>query len=272
MKELGTTPLPSDASGLHRLFPFGARIAWLALAALTGFGAFYLARAGGVLTGARPAAEIELSSADVSELFEMRLASLSPEASRQSASTVLLERWGIRPDSGLAASDLEDMPVLAERSSLQYSELETSLGQLQAFDLPAVLEMVSPSGGEVRFLTLTGLDDDSAIVHVAPGEFFRVPKTVLTRFWNGRARVFWRDFDELEDSDVPRRLAWAGARLATLGMLPSASNPTPAELLDAVKKLQEQLHLQPDGHLGEVTRMALYSLGGGYSVPRLREP
>ncbi|HJS74625.1 MAG TPA: AAA family ATPase [Vicinamibacteria bacterium] len=273
VKELGSAPVSSER-GLRRLLPFGARTAWLALAALIGLGAVYLARAGVLRRGASMAARpaVEMSAEDVDELFELRLAGLSPSASRRAASTVLLEQWGIRSDSGLDNSEPEAMSALAERQSLQYAELETSLGQLRAFDLPAVLEMVPPSGGDVRFLTLTGLDADSAIVHFGPGEFFRVPTPVLSRFWNGRARVFWRDFDELEGSDVPQRLAWAGARLAMLGMLPSTSNPTPGELLDAVKRLQEQLHLQPDGNLGAMTRMALYSLSGGYSVPRLREP
>jgi general secretion pathway protein A len=270
VKELGSVPRPSGKTGLHRVFPFrpfGARTAWLALA---GLGAFYLARAGVLLKSSSLFGPelIEMTPEDAVQLFELRLSGLSPEASRRAASAVLLERWGIGPDS----SEPQDMPALARRASLQYSELDTSLGQLRALDLPAVLEMIPPSGSEVRFLTLTGLDSESAIVYVAPGEFFRVPAPVLSRFWNGRARVFWRDFDELEGSDAPRRLAWAGARLATLGMLPRASDPTPGELLEAVKKLQERLHLQPDGNLGEVTRMALYSLSGGYSVPRLREP
>jgi general secretion pathway protein A len=274
VKELGPPPVLSDR-GFRRRLPFRARTAWLALAALIGLGAVYLARAGvlgrGPSMATPPPAAVEMSADDVDELFELRLAGLSPEASRRAASTVLLERWGI-PSGVSLGSGAEDMPALADKASLQYSELETSLGQLRAFDLPAVLEMVPPSGGDVRFLTLTGLHADSATVHFGPGEFFRVPTAVLSRFWNGRARVFWRDFDELEGSDVPSRLAWAGARLTTLGMLPGASNPTPSELLEAVKKLQEQLHLQPDGNLGEMTRMALYSLSGGYSVPRLREP
>jgi hypothetical protein len=186
---------------------------------------------------------------------------------------VLLERWGIRLRGGPdAISTLEDMPSLAERAALQYSELETSLAQLRALDLPAVLEVAHPSQEGVLFLALTALDADSAVVYFAPGDFFRVPIQVLTRSWNGRARLFWRDFDEIESSDVAARLAWAGARLATLGMIPNEASPTSAELLDAVKKLQERVHLSPDGELGEETRMALYSLSGGYQVPRLREP
>jgi general secretion pathway protein A len=205
--------------------------------------------------------------------LQLRLLTLSPEISRQAASAVLLDRWGIRIGGGLAAiSALKDMPSLAERAALQYSELDTSLDQLQALDLPAVLEVAHPSHERSLYLTLTGLDSHSAVVHFAPGDFLRVTKSALTPFWTGRARLFWRDFDGLESSDVPRRLAWAGAQLATLGMLPSGSSSTPKELLDAVKKLQERVHLQPDGDVGEETRMALYSLGGGYRVPRLREP
>jgi len=280
VKELGTTPAQSEKSGLGRLTPLGSPAAWLSLAALVGLGAVYLPRGGVLLPASLPvapapsvAAEAGIPGGAVNEHFELRLMTLSPETSLRAASAVLLERWGIRLGGGLAAiSALEDMPSLAERAALQYSELETNLDQLQAFDLPAVLEVVHPSEEEVRFLTLTSLDSDSAVVFFAPGDFFRVPKSVLTRFWNGRARVFWRDFDEIEGSDVPGRLAWAGARLATLGMLPREPNPTPGELLDAVKKLQQRVHLQPDGDLGEETRMALYSLSGGYRIPRLREP
>ncbi len=276
VKELGVSPAESEESGLRGLSRIGARAAWLSLAALVGLGAVYLAR-GGVLFSPSPesvgSARMMMIGEDAGEHFQARLLTLSPENSRRAASAVLLERWGIRLGGGLEAiSTLEDMPSLAASAALQYSELETSLEQLQALDIPAVLEVSHPSRDSVLFLTLTALDTDSAVVYFAPGDFFRLPKSVLTRFWNRRARMFWRDFDELESSDIPARLAWAGARLTTLGILPSGSSATPAELLDAVKKLQEQVHLKPDGDIGEETRMALYSLSGGYQVPRLREP
>ncbi len=276
VKELGVPPPRSQGR-----FAFGARALWMPTAALAVIGAVYLGGGrfglGSVLSALSPpdTREAEASPApeDAGERLQLRLLTLSPEISRQAASAVLLDRWGIRIGGGLAAiAALRDMPSLAERAALQYSELDTSLDQLQALDLPAVLEVVHPSRDSPLFLTLTGLDSDSAVVHFAPGDFLRVPKSALTPFWTGRARLFWRDFDGLESSDVPRRLAWAGAQLATLGMLPGGSSSTPAELLEAVKKLQERVHIQPDGDVGEETRMALYSLSGGYSVPRLREP
>ena len=203
VKELGTAPAQSERSGLG---PLGARALWLSLTALVALGAVYLARGGVLFPASDPFARAPAGSAgiaitpeDANQLFQLRLLTLSPDISRRAASAVLLERWGIRLGGGLAAiSALEEMPALAERAALQYSELETNLDQLQAFDLPAVLEVAHPTRDNVLFLTLTGLDSDSAVVYFAPGDFFRVPTQVLAQFWNGRARIFWRDFDELE--------------------------------------------------------------------------
>jgi general secretion pathway protein A len=277
VRELGMAPARLEGFWLRRLV---LRVLGLSLAALVGLGAVYWSRGGFPLDESESSAGstsgfpvIAMNAEEAGRRFELRLLTLSPDLSRKAASAALLERWGISTgESSAAFSALEDMPSLAKRLAFQYSELATTLEQLKAFDLPAVLEIGHPSREGVLFLTLTGLDAESAVVYFAPGDFFRVPTAVLRRFWNGRARMLWRDFDETESSDAPRRLAWAGARLATLGMLPSGSNASPAELLDAVKKLQERVLLSPDGDLGEETRMALYSLSGGYDVPRLREP
>ena len=91
---------------------------------------------------------------ELAEHFELRLVTLSRDLSRQAASAVLLERWGIRLGGGLAAiSALEDMPSLAERAALEYSELETSVSQLRALNIPAVLEVMQPSQDRVVFVT-----------------------------------------------------------------------------------------------------------------------
>ncbi|MGH9336128.1 MAG: AAA family ATPase, partial [Vicinamibacteria bacterium] len=277
VKELGLARSPAATRAGLRKLGWGAT--WLSLAALVLAGAVYLIRglsgrpsalwngAAAVVSGSTEASAAEpkrsadgpMGPEDIEEHFELRLMTLSQELSRRAASAVLLDRWGIGLGGGLAAlSTLEDMPSLAERAALQYSELETTLEQLRAFDLPAVLEVSHPSRETVLFVTLTGLEDESAFVYFAPGDFFRLPTAVLSRFWNGRARLFWRDFAALEKSDTPRRLAWAGERLQTLGMLPNETAHTPVELLDAVKKLQQQLFLEADGVVGHKTRMALY--------------
>lgn len=221
-------------------------------------------------TGALP--DVEMPPEEVAELFERRLATMSQDVSRSAASTVLLERWGIHLGGAIASvSGLEDMRDLASRAALQYTELDTTLDQLRALDLPAVLEITHPSRATVVYLALTSLDRDSAIVYLSPSDFFRIPTVLLKKFWNGRARLFWRDFDSLETSDVPRRLAWARARLRALGML-RKSEGAPEDVQAAVRQLQKEMLLDPDGDVGHETRMALYSLGGDYLVPRLGKP
>jgi general secretion pathway protein A len=137
VKELGTAPAQPERRGLFGLGPLGVRAAWLSLAALVGLGAVYLARGGAFppesLPFARRAADGAPTLEEANQHFQLRLLTLSPEISRRAAAAVLLERWGIRLGGGISAiSALQEMPSLAERASLQYSELETTLDQLQA--------------------------------------------------------------------------------------------------------------------------------------------
>jgi general secretion pathway protein A len=281
VKELGAAERKSFRRlGFRAVLLAAGTLVVLALALLTGSGSTgWTSRAmtsvsdrvGASASG--PASEVAMRPEEVAEFFELRLMTLSQELSSRAASAVLLERWGIRLGGGLAAiSALEDMASLADRAALQYSELDTSLAQLQALNLPAVLEVHHPSRKTPLFVTLTSLDSESAVVYFAPGDFFRIGNDVLGKFWNGRARLFWRDFDALETADAAGRLEWARSRLATLGRLPGEAEPSPSALLEAVKELQKSVHLEPDGNLGHETRMALYSQGDAYRVPRLREP
>jgi general secretion pathway protein A len=219
------------------------------------------------------AAPSPIAREDAEERFELRLLTLSPELSPRAASAVLLERWGFHVSGGPASiSTLEDMPSLAQRAALQYLELRTNLEQLRALDLPAVLEISPPSGIAPLYVALTGLEGDVAVVSFAPGDEFRLPVATLETFLSGGARLFWRDFDNLEAVGPAGQQAWTRARLATLGMLPGASDESPHQLREAVKELQKKVHLLPDGDVDNATRMALYSLSSGYRVPRLRQP
>ena len=127
-----------------------------------------------------PVAPSGMSLEQLTEHFELRLVTLSEELSRRAASAVLLERWGIRLGGGLAAiSALEDMPSLAERAALQYSELETSFAQLRALNVPAVLEVIHPSRDRILYVTLTRLENDDAVVYFAPGDFYELPIDIV---------------------------------------------------------------------------------------------
>jgi len=272
--------------------PWYRRLGWGMTGLLFGFG---LAACGLVLasSGAAKGALSSLRSAsffagdpgevavntmtpeELTERFELRLGTLSDELSTQAASAALLERWGIPLVGGLAAiRALEDMPSLAKHAALQYAELETSFAQLQVLNMPAVLEVSHPTGDGVLYVTLTGLRNGEAVVSFAPGDFYRLPRDVLTRFWTGRASFFWRDFDDLESADAPRRLVWARQRLQAMGLLadgPGGREPDATALQAALKNLQRRVFLEPIGKVEAETRMALYSLAGAYRIPHLDE-
>ncbi len=214
-----------------------------------------------------------MSVEPIREQFELRLVTLSEELSRRASSAVLLDRWGIKLGGGVSGiASLENMAALAERAALEYTELETSFEQLRALNVPAVIEVTHPSRERVLFLTLTGLHGDDAVVYFAPGDFFELPVSVIEHYWNGRARVFWRDFDNLELRDDPGRLAWARARLTTLGIVDPDLEPADEAITEAIVALQQRIRLDPTGGLTPETRMALYSLGGEYRTPQLMNP
>ena len=212
-----------------------------------------------------------LSVEKAAQDFEARLVTLSKDLSRRAASAELLSRWDIHLGGGVSAlSVLEDMPALAERAGLQYSRIDTTLDQLRAVNVPVVLELFHPSRKDTLFATLTELDGGWAIVHFAPGDSFRVPITALTNYWTGGARTFWRDYESLHAADESTRLEWARERLEEIGLLENDS--TDKQFDQALGELQKRILVEPNGELGEETRLALYSLSGGYRVPHLSQP
>ena len=155
---------------------------------------------------------------------------------------------------------------------MQYSELDTSFDQLRALNVPAILEVFHPSRDRILYVTLTGLNENDAVVYFAPGDFYELPAEVVKKFWTGRARVFWRDFDQLESADVPSRLVWARTRLKKMGLLAEDADYEAVDLQRALQTLQKQVFLEPTGSVGHETRLALYSLGGDYRMPYLMNP
>jgi general secretion pathway protein A len=170
VKELGTVPVAPDRRALARLASFGRRALWLSLAVTGGLGAAYMAPGAVARFGSAWPAPAPV---DPGASFDLKLMTLAPETSRRTASAA-------PPDS----------------------ELETSMDRLPSLRLPAILELAHPLRSDRLFVTLTSLDSDAAVVYFSPGDFVRIPKAVLGRYWNGRARLFQRDFGGLESATV----------------------------------------------------------------------
>ena len=245
----------------HRGFPWSITPASF-------WSASYNENNGSTLEASKPSNLVDRMTED----FALRLATFSSEFSHRAASAVLLERWGVRLAGGLTAiSALEDMASVARRTSLEYLELDSTLAQLRALNIPVVLEMKDPSRDRVLFLALTSLSDGDAVVYFAPGDSYELPVTILTRFWTGRVRLFWKDYDEIELLEASNHMAWTEVRLKSMGVLESDSRPKANELQNIIRTIQEQVYLEPTGIVGDETRMALYSLAGDDRIPQLGE-
>jgi general secretion pathway protein A len=133
---------------------------------------------------------------------------------------------------------------------LNHTALRTHLGQLRAFDLPAVLEMFHPSRRDTCFIALLELGERSA--RVAAGDAAEsVPLSQVEALWTRDAVLAWPE-DAAQRSDRASQAAWARGLLSSQGY-------SDGDFATAVRRFQVDAHLVSDGLLGPRTRMALFA-------------
>ncbi len=178
-----------------------------------------------------------------------------------------IETWPATPDGA------PDVPAIAARYQLSATRLpETTLDELRAMDLPAILELNDQPGG--RLCLLRRLDGAAATLISASGEEARVPADGLDASWTHSAWVIWRNVDLLPldpNQDLtPIVIATLALRLQKLGLL---SPPMPASNTErfqqAVRRFQASMGLTPDGIVGPRTTLALSRVVAGRFSPSL---
>lgn len=154
-------------------------------------------------------------------------------------------------DASFAAGVARVQAAWGERR-LARTTLRTHLGQLRAFDLPAVLEMFHPARRDTCFLALVRLGDSQAVVSAGKAPEMTVPVSQIESLWTRDAVLFWAESkDPFGASDT----------LSSLGFIEP-------DVKTALTRFQEKVDLVPDGRLGPRTRMALFALAPG-ERPRL---
>jgi general secretion pathway protein A len=213
--------------------------------------------------------ESELPLAKTPEMLFTRLAEQDTPRAWASAVNELLHRWNAKMVSGADVG--YDVSIAAEEAGLRCTRLEGSLLELTKINLPALTEVEIKDVG-TRYVALVGYDGRGFITNLDPRT--RVPVDALQPLWTGTAYVFWRDHQDIdgnlhEGSQGPAVL-WLKNALTHLGFYKGA--PTPeydAELQAAVAALQAAKGLEPDGIVGDQTKMLLYSALESYSTPHL---
>lgn len=219
-----------------------------------------------------PAAPAPARSLSAEELTQ-QLTSLNPDTGARTATEAILRVWGVRPlaaDEGRLPDSLE---AVAWRRGLQALPITANRSMLRLLDLPALLALRIPGAQWTRLVALTGMDATRAVLAI-DGVPVSIDGDLLDRFWSGQANVVWRDFDGL--GSVLRRGAKGVAVLHLQELLRRAGTlpREPTGVFEAVTEtavigFQRSHRLDPDGLVGPLTSIVLYTAGGDYVRPTL---
>jgi general secretion pathway protein A len=185
----------------------------------------------------------------------------------------LLRLWGVTVDLGPAAvaawpvapGGALDVVAVAARHHLAATFLaDTSLGELRAVGLPALIGLDERGAGQTYLLRR--LDRESATLVGAAGDERRVALDRLDPAWTRAAWVVWRNVDLLPTDPAAEMtstvIATVNLRLAKLGF-------GGGSLEDTVRRFQRASGLPEDGILGPRTTLALARATSGPFAPSL---
>ena len=193
----------------------------------------------------------------------------------------VMRLWGVNEDLSeravggwpVASDGTPDVPAIAARYQLSATLLpETSIAELEAVDLPAILELRDRSGRPPYLLRR--LDGPTATLVSPAGEETRLSREELHSSWAGSAWVIWRNVDRLpEDPNqdlTPSVVATLALRFQKLGLLgPPVPTSNNERFQRAVRGFQSLMALTPDGIVGPRTTLALSRVVAGRFGPTL---
>jgi type II secretory pathway predicted ATPase ExeA len=181
-----------------------------------------------------------------------------------------LPAWPTLPDGSL------DIAATAARYQLAATYLpSTSLGDLRAIGLPALVELADAPAGRPYLLRSIGAE--TAALISPSGEEARFALNSLDPAWTRSAWIVWRNVDQLppdpRQAMSPTVLTTIALRLQKLGYL---TGPLPGtydgRFQQAVRRFQKAVGgLQEDGVIGPRTTMALSRVVGGRFSPTILE-
>jgi general secretion pathway protein A len=207
------------------------------------------------------------SAAEAQRQLVMRLLALW---GIQDAAPGAVPPWPTNPDGSL------DISGVATRYELSATFLpETTLSDLRAIGLPALVELSDAPAGRPYLLRWIGAD--TATLVAPSGEEARFALNTLDPAWTRSAWIVWRNVDQLPLDPwrdlTPTVLTTIGLRLQKLGYL---SPPVPpsydSRFQLAVRRFQRAVGgLQEDGIVGPRTAIALSRVVGGRFNPTIAE-
>ena len=191
-----------------------------------------------------------------------------------------LRLWGVNEDLSEAVAagwpvqaGAPDIPAIAARYQLAATLLPaTSIDELRAIGLPAIVELVERSGR--RAYLLRRIDGKTIGLRAPSGEEVRADREAVEAAWNRSAWIVWRNVDLLPSDPnqemTPTVLTTLALRLQKLGHLTPPLPPANSQRFqEGVRRFQRAVGLIEDGIVGPRTTLALSRVTGGRFNPSL---
>jgi len=215
------------------------------------------------------AREVPLATPKPPDLAAL-LSDPSLPADKKSAFTSLYARWGLAfggSKDGLACER-------GRPEGLQCLFKAGTWAKLRRFDLPAIIELSTPSG-DLRYATAVALDDEAATLDFG-GRRYTFRLSVVDQYWDGSFIVLWKAPAVRSLPITPgtrgKDVEWVRQRLGEIDGSPVAGGNSDVfddELRSRVIAFQRDRSLVADGIVGEETLTHLSTARRDPSVPRL---
>jgi hypothetical protein len=184
----------------------------------------------------------------------------------------ILAAWNAGPLTVKEAGALSNLEAVAWRRGLQHLSLSANRSMLRLLDLPVILPL-SEGGQTPRYVTLTSLDADRAVVSIG-GTVSAFDARMLDDLWSGEAELLWKDFEGLGRTIGAGARGMAVARLQVLLQDVGMFDASPTGIFDAatdkaVRSFQRARRLEVDGLVGPFTTIVLYATADSYVRPSL---
>jgi general secretion pathway protein A len=216
-----------------------------------------------------------ISQAPVAEAaFEQQITALSATTQTeqwQSLLTTLAGVWGSPPP----VKRVQESPEQAIQSlGLSVYRYTGNLGGIIRLGYPALLECTLPPAGVKRYLLLTGIRQERAVLTAGGDTPLELPLQRLEQYWTGKALIPW---DNLADLPVPVGRNATQSEREQLARLLNAAGVLPLEdhsyananLRAAILRFQTRQGINPTSTAGVQTLMQLYRFSHPTRIPSL---
>ncbi len=203
-------------------------------------------------------------------------------ATREKMFAHVLSLWGEQPIKVFnrpidrIESDSSYFEVMATLNNYHLMHIKKAYHLINKFNLPAIISFIQPGSSAKKFFAITKITPNDDYILFAGEEDKRVSVncTDLHSYLTGDIYIIWKDtlgYNRIisggssEASIISIKLRLKNLGFSDIDLTPVYDTP----VINAVKLIQEEYGLTPDGLVGPLTKLILYNVKKDNSVPYL---